>query len=126
MKERPNQQELVEKNILKGKEIGTRFFFISWTDPDDIRKPGRESGLFKAGGIDPPEFFFLFPFFFLFVVGLVDLDPKIAPALQLHAEELKRAKLESALAHKIETRPSATQLVNNNILHGKWPEKKQE
>ncbi|KAG0052082.1 hypothetical protein BGZ83_003015 [Gryganskiella cystojenkinii] len=61
LKERPNQQELVNKNILK--------------------------------------------------------DPKIAPALQVHAEELKRAKLETALAHKIESRPSVAELMNHNILH---------
>ncbi|KAG0254374.1 hypothetical protein BG011_005792 [Mortierella polycephala] len=44
-------------------------------------------------------------------------DPKIAPALQHHAEELKRAKLETELAHKIESRPAATELVEHNILH---------
>ncbi|KAF9965391.1 hypothetical protein BGZ70_004919 [Mortierella alpina] len=61
LKDRPNQKELVERNILK--------------------------------------------------------DPKIAPALQHQAEELKRAKLETALAHKIESRPPASELIDHNILH---------
>ncbi|KAF9356034.1 hypothetical protein BGX26_005797 [Mortierella sp. AD094] len=61
LKERPNQSELVAKNILK--------------------------------------------------------DPKIAPALQHQAEELKRAKLETALAHKIENRPPVSELIDHNILH---------
>ncbi|KAG0205003.1 hypothetical protein BGX28_003253 [Mortierella sp. GBA30] len=61
LKERPNQKELVDRNILK--------------------------------------------------------DPKIAPALQHQAEELKRAKLETALAHKIENRPPASELIDHNILH---------
>ncbi|KAG0306142.1 hypothetical protein BGZ98_002911 [Dissophora globulifera] len=61
LKERPNQSELVAKNILK--------------------------------------------------------DPKIAPALQHQAEELKRAKLETALAHKIENRPGVEELIDHNILH---------
>jgi hypothetical protein len=47
------------------------------------------------------------------------IDPKIAPALQHQAEELKRAKLETALAHKIENRPPASELIDHNILHGK-------
>ncbi|KAF9583985.1 hypothetical protein BGW38_007958, partial [Lunasporangiospora selenospora] len=43
--------------------------------------------------------------------------PKIAPALQVHAEELKRAKLETTLAHKIENRPPVSELIDHNILH---------
>ncbi|KAF8912573.1 hypothetical protein BGZ58_005771, partial [Dissophora ornata] len=33
------------------------------------------------------------------------------------AEELKRAKLETALAHKIEHRPPVSELIDHNILH---------
>ncbi|KAF9318013.1 hypothetical protein BG003_011880 [Podila horticola] len=43
-------------------------------------------------------------------------DPKIAPALQHQAEELKRAQLETALAHKIEKRPPVSELIDHNIL----------
>ncbi|KAF9970535.1 hypothetical protein BGZ73_006747 [Actinomortierella ambigua] len=43
-------------------------------------------------------------------------DPKIAPAIQHQAEELKRARLETALAHKIENRPSAQDLIDHHIL----------
>ncbi|KAG0366668.1 hypothetical protein BGZ54_005044, partial [Gamsiella multidivaricata] len=43
--------------------------------------------------------------------------PKIAPAIQHQAEELKRAKLETALAHKIENRPPVSELIDHNILH---------
>ncbi|KAG0035264.1 hypothetical protein BGZ81_010577 [Podila clonocystis] len=43
-------------------------------------------------------------------------DPKIAPALQHQAEELKRAQLEAALAHKIERRPPVSELIDHNIL----------
>ncbi|KAF9426200.1 hypothetical protein BGZ94_006834 [Podila epigama] len=43
-------------------------------------------------------------------------DPKIAPALQHQAEELKRAQLETALAHKIENRPPVSELIDHNIL----------
>ncbi|KAI1320842.1 hypothetical protein EDD11_009799 [Mortierella claussenii] len=44
-------------------------------------------------------------------------DPKVAPALQQHAEDLKKAKLEDALSHKLEHRPSVSELVEHNILH---------
>ncbi|KAG0366451.1 hypothetical protein BGZ54_005333 [Gamsiella multidivaricata] len=44
-------------------------------------------------------------------------DPKLAPALQHQAEELKKAKLEDALAHKIENRPPPEKLIEQNILH---------
>ncbi|KAG0251591.1 hypothetical protein DFQ27_008650 [Actinomortierella ambigua] len=43
-------------------------------------------------------------------------DPKIAPALQQQAEDLKRARLESTLAHKIENRPTAQDLIDHHIL----------
>jgi len=58
-------------------------------------------------------------FFSLDLFSPPKLDPKIAPALQHQAEELKRAKLETALAHKIENRPPASELIDHNILHGK-------
>ncbi|KAF9207777.1 hypothetical protein BGZ49_010599, partial [Haplosporangium sp. Z 27] len=50
--------------------------------------------------------------------------PKIAPALQHQAEELKRAKLETALAHKIENRPPVSELIDHNILHTEETESK--
>lgn len=48
------------------------------------------------------------------------IDPKIAPALQHQAEELKRAQLETALAHKIEKRPPVSELIDHNILRGEF------
>ncbi|KAF8924815.1 hypothetical protein BGZ58_001400 [Dissophora ornata] len=44
-------------------------------------------------------------------------DPKVAPALQQHAEELKKAQLEDVLTHKIENRPGPKELIEHNILH---------
>ncbi|KAF9912406.1 hypothetical protein EC991_011098 [Linnemannia zychae] len=44
-------------------------------------------------------------------------DPKIAPALQQHAEELKKSQLEDALNSKLEHRPPAAELIDHNILH---------
>ncbi|KAG0309696.1 hypothetical protein BGZ98_009454 [Dissophora globulifera] len=44
-------------------------------------------------------------------------DPKVAPALQQHAEELKKAQLEDTLTHKIESRPAPEELVQQHILH---------
>jgi hypothetical protein len=51
---------------------------------------------------------------------LEQIDPKIAPALQHQAEELKRAQLETALAHKIEKRPPVSELIDHNILRGEF------
>ncbi|KAK3830586.1 MAG: hypothetical protein JOS17DRAFT_746815 [Linnemannia elongata] len=44
-------------------------------------------------------------------------DPKIAPALQQHAEELKKSQLEDVLNSKLEHRPPASELIDHNILH---------
>lgn len=46
------------------------------------------------------------------------IDPKIAPALQQHAEELKKSQLEDVLNSKLEHRPPASELIDHNILHG--------
>ena len=46
------------------------------------------------------------------------IDPKIAPALQQQAEELKKSQLEDALNTKLEQRPPASELIDHNILHG--------
>lgn len=46
------------------------------------------------------------------------IDPKIAPALQQHAEELKKSQLEDVLNFKLEHRPPASELIDHNILHG--------
>lgn len=67
--------------------------------------------------------FSMFPYWTLictprFIPFLHSLDPKIAPALQHQAEELKRAQLETALAHKIERRPPVSELIDHNILRG--------
>ncbi|KAF9897820.1 hypothetical protein BX616_004932 [Lobosporangium transversale] len=45
-------------------------------------------------------------------------DPKVAPALQQQAEELKKAQLENTLNHKLEHRPPVSELVNHHILQG--------
>ncbi|KAF8949402.1 hypothetical protein BGZ47_003814 [Haplosporangium gracile] len=44
-------------------------------------------------------------------------EPKIAPALQQHAEDLKKSQLEDALNSKLEHRPPASELIDHNILH---------
>ncbi|KAF9098575.1 hypothetical protein BGX23_005878 [Mortierella sp. AD031] len=44
-------------------------------------------------------------------------DTKVAPALQQHAEELKKSQLEDALNSKLEHRPPASELIDHNILH---------
>ncbi|KAG0295713.1 hypothetical protein BGZ96_011180 [Linnemannia gamsii] len=44
-------------------------------------------------------------------------DPKLAPALQQHAEDLKKSQLEDALNSKLEHRPPASELIDHNILH---------
>ncbi|KAF9111947.1 hypothetical protein BGX27_004207 [Mortierella sp. AM989] len=44
-------------------------------------------------------------------------DPKVAPSLQQHAEELKKAQLEDALNSKLEHRPPISELVDHNIIH---------
>ncbi|KAI8993503.1 hypothetical protein BDB01DRAFT_847377 [Pilobolus umbonatus] len=43
-------------------------------------------------------------------------DPKVAPALQQHLEELEKRKIEDNLRHKIDHRPSPAELVEHNIL----------
>ncbi|KAF9923478.1 hypothetical protein FBU30_006485 [Linnemannia zychae] len=44
-------------------------------------------------------------------------DTKVAPALQQHAEELKKSQLEDTLNSKLEHRPPASELIDHNILH---------
>ncbi|KAI8150011.1 hypothetical protein BJV82DRAFT_585452 [Fennellomyces sp. T-0311] len=43
-------------------------------------------------------------------------DPKVAPALQQHMEELSKAKIQDALRHKIDHRPTREELVEQKIL----------
>ncbi|KAI8581718.1 hypothetical protein K450DRAFT_230843 [Umbelopsis ramanniana AG] len=43
-------------------------------------------------------------------------DPKIAPSLQQHREELAKRQIEDSLRHKIEARPKKEDLVEHNIL----------
>ncbi|KAK9899061.1 hypothetical protein P389DRAFT_43008 [Cystobasidium minutum MCA 4210] len=43
-------------------------------------------------------------------------DTKVAPALQAHQEELKRAQLENKLDNAIKHRPQADELVKGGIL----------
>ncbi|CAO3680364.1 unnamed protein product [Umbelopsis vinacea] len=43
-------------------------------------------------------------------------DPKIAPSLQQHREELAKRQIEDSLRHKIESRPTREDLVEHNIL----------
>jgi hypothetical protein len=42
----------------------------------------------------------------------------LAPALQAHAIELQKAKLEDNLNKKLELRPEVSDLVEHNILKG--------
>lgn len=46
-------------------------------------------------------------------------DPKVAPAIQQHREELEKRKIEDSLRHKIDHRPTAESLIEQNILRGK-------
>jgi hypothetical protein len=46
-------------------------------------------------------------------------DPKIAPAIQQHREELEKRKIADNLRHKIDHRPTAEELAEKNILKGK-------
>ncbi|CAO3639822.1 unnamed protein product [Cunninghamella blakesleeana] len=43
-------------------------------------------------------------------------DPKIAPSLQQHRDELSKRKIEDTLRHKIDHRPTPEELVEKNIL----------
>ncbi|KAI7859335.1 hypothetical protein BDC45DRAFT_497384 [Circinella umbellata] len=43
-------------------------------------------------------------------------DPKVAPALQQHKEELNKAKIQDSLRHKIDHRPTREELVDQKIL----------
>ncbi|KAI9498921.1 hypothetical protein BDB00DRAFT_797307 [Zychaea mexicana] len=43
-------------------------------------------------------------------------DPKVAPALQQHMEELNKAKIQDSLRHKIDHRPTREELVDQKIL----------
>ncbi|KAI1320923.1 hypothetical protein EDD11_009246 [Mortierella claussenii] len=74
---------------------------------DQMRKPNEELDKFLKERPEQSEL----------VAKNILKDPKIAPALQQNAEELKRAKLETALAHKIENRPTVSELIDHNILH---------
>ena len=43
-------------------------------------------------------------------------DPKVAPALQQHMDELSKAKVQDNLRHKIDHRPTREELVEQKIL----------
>ncbi|KAI9265120.1 hypothetical protein BDA99DRAFT_507771 [Phascolomyces articulosus] len=43
-------------------------------------------------------------------------DPKVAPALQQHMDELSKAKIQDSLRHKIDSRPTRDELVEQKIL----------
>lgn len=45
-------------------------------------------------------------------------DPKVAPALQRHQQELERSLLQDTLEHKIHDRPDPAKLVEQGILTG--------
>jgi hypothetical protein len=46
------------------------------------------------------------------------IDPKVAPAIQQHRDELEKRKIEDSLRHKINHRPTPEALVEQNILKG--------
>lgn len=49
---------------------------------------------------------------------LFSLDPKVAPAIQQQRDELEKRKIADSLRHKIDHRPTAESLVEQNILKG--------
>lgn len=90
LQERPAPEELVGKNILKGTHTC------------------RASKLFPSHGCIILTATLLY----------MTIDTNVSPALQQHAEELKKAQLEDTLNSKLEHRPPASELIEHNILHG--------
>lgn len=83
---RPELQDLVERNIIKGivlKESGFHLIFDHHCN-----------------------------------TFILMIDPKVAPALQQHRDELEKRKIEDSLRHKIDHRPTPEALVEQNILKG--------
>lgn len=86
MAHRPDIQDLVDRNIIKGKKKSENI--TSQKDKETCNT---------------------------FII-----DPKVAPAIQQHRDELEKRKIEDALRHKIDHRPTAEALVEQNILKGKY------
>jgi hypothetical protein len=52
------------------------------------------------------------------------IDPSVAPSIQANALDLKKAQIEDALVHKIDSRPTQDELKARNILPGKLSDKR--
>ncbi|KAF9358080.1 hypothetical protein BGX34_009067 [Mortierella sp. NVP85] len=105
LQERPQPEELVEKNILKDPRVSPEL----QQRAEELKKVQIEDVLISKLDHRPP------------VSELMQHnilhEIHVAPSLQKQADALKRSQLEDKLIHKIDHRPAPEDLIAKNILH---------